>query len=114
MKSPPQNILVIDVGGTHVKFYAPGAGKPGKIFSGPAMTAAEMVAGVKQATASWQYDAVSIGYPGLVKNNRPLLKPHSLGGGNARLIGKFPPGVRPGKNSNAMRGGFRLWREPCA
>jgi hypothetical protein len=35
-----------------------------------------------------------------------------LGGGNARLIEKFPPGVRPGKNSNALRGGLRLWNEP--
>jgi polyphosphate glucokinase len=35
-----------------------------------------------------------------------------LGGGNARLIEKFPPGVVPGKNSNAIRGGQRLWKNP--
>jgi polyphosphate glucokinase len=218
----PKKILVIDVGGTHIKFRTPGSSKVVKIFSGPAMTAAEMAAGVKQATAGWKYDAVSIGYPGPVKNNRPLREPHNLGGGwvkfdfqkafgrpvkimndaamqalgghaggrmlflglgtglgsalvvdhivlplelahlpykknrsyeeylgtaglkrlglnkwrrhveevvallknallvddvilgggNARLVEKFPPGVRPGKNSNAMRGGLRLWREP--
>ncbi len=217
----PKRILVIDVGGTHVKFHAPGTGKPGKFISGPAMTAAEMAAGVKQATAGWKYDAVSIGYPGPIKNNRPQCEPHNLGGGwvkfnfpkafgcpvkmindaamqalgghvggrmlflglgtglgsalvvdhlvlplelahlpyrknrsyeeylgtaglkrlglkkwrhhvaevvrllknalladyvvlgggNARLIEKFPPGVRPGKNSNALRGGLRLWNE---
>ena len=35
-----------------------------------------------------------------------------LGGGNVRLIEKFPPGVRPGKNANAIRGGYRLWNQP--
>jgi len=34
-----------------------------------------------------------------------------LGGGNVRLIQKFPPGVTPGKNSNAMVGGRRLWEK---
>jgi polyphosphate glucokinase len=219
-QSSQKKILVIDVGGTHIKFHAPGTGKLNKIISGPAMTAAQMVASVKQATVGWKYDAVSIGYPGPVKNNRPLLEPHNLGGGwtkcnfkkafgcpvriindaamqalgghtggrmlflglgtglgsalvvddtvlplelahlpykknrsyeeylgiaglkrlgkkkwrhhvdevvallkdallvdyvvlgggNARLIEKFPPGVRPGKNSNAIRGGYRLWQ----
>jgi polyphosphate glucokinase len=32
-----------------------------------------------------------------------------LGGGNARLIKKLPPGARIGDNANAFRGGFRLW-----
>jgi len=37
-----------------------------------------------------------------------------VGGGNARLLKKLPPGVRMGKNENAFRGGFRLWEEqPC-
>jgi hypothetical protein len=34
-----------------------------------------------------------------------------LGGGNARLVKKVPPGVRLGKNGNAFLGGFRLWDE---
>jgi polyphosphate glucokinase len=223
MKAKPsrhKKILVVDVGGTHIKFHAPGTGKLVKIISGPAMTAAQMVDSVKQATAGWKYDAVSMGYPGPVKNNQPLLEPHNLGGGwtkfnfakafgcpiriindaamqalgghtggrmlflglgtglgsalvvgdtvlplelahlpykknrsyeeylgtaglkrlgkrkwqrhvaevvrllknallvdyvilgggNARLIEKYPPDVRPGKNSNAIRGGYRLWK----
>jgi hypothetical protein len=32
-----------------------------------------------------------------------------LGGGNARLLKKLPPGARLGANSNAFRGGYRLW-----
>jgi len=81
MKTKPKKILVIDVGGTHVKFHAPGSGAVVKILSGPAMTAADMVAGVKAASAGWKYDAISIGYPGPVKDNRPTREPHNLGGG---------------------------------
>lgn len=219
MKSPPKKILVLDVGGTHVKAYAPDTKKMAKFISGSAMTAADMVAAVKNISADWHYDAVAIGYPGPVKNNHPLLEPHNLGsgwvkfdyqkafgrpvrilndaamqalgghtggrmlflgfgtglgsalvvddtvlplelahlpykknrsyeeylgnaglkrlgkkkwryhvaavtnllkkallvdyvvlgGGNARLVENFPPGVRPGKNTNAQRGGLRLW-----
>jgi predicted NBD/HSP70 family sugar kinase len=35
-----------------------------------------------------------------------------LGGGNAKLLKKLPPGVRRGDNSTAFIGGFRLWEEP--
>jgi polyphosphate glucokinase len=34
-----------------------------------------------------------------------------LGGGNARLFKKLPPGIELGKNSNAIRGGERLWNK---
>ena len=81
MKTKAKKILVIDVGGTHIKFHAPGTGAVTKIISGPAMTAADMVNSVKKAAAGWQYDAVSIGYPGPVKDNRPAREPHNLGGG---------------------------------
>jgi polyphosphate glucokinase len=32
-----------------------------------------------------------------------------LGEGNAKLVGKLPPGCRTGDNANAFVGGFRLW-----
>jgi polyphosphate glucokinase len=32
-----------------------------------------------------------------------------LGGGNARLLKKLPPGSKVGDNANAFRGGLRLW-----
>ena len=32
-----------------------------------------------------------------------------LGGGNAKLLKKLPPGARMGNNVNAFAGGFRLW-----
>jgi polyphosphate glucokinase len=74
-------ILVIDVGGTHIKVLATGRRNRVKIDSGPAMTAAKMATAVKDAVADWNYDVVTIGYPGPVENNKPTQEPHNLGGG---------------------------------
>jgi len=74
-------VLVIDVGGTHVKVLATGRRTPRTIPSGPSMTAQEMVSAVKQLTARWRYDVVSMGYPGLVIHGRPVVEPHNLGCG---------------------------------
>ena len=75
------NILVIDVGGTHVKILATGQKEPIKIPSGPSMTAKKMAALVRKAAAGWKYDAVSIGYPGPVVHGMPVAEPHNLGKG---------------------------------
>ena len=75
------NVLVIDVGGTHVKILATGQKEPRKFASGPTLTAAQMVAGVKQLAAGWKYDAVSIGYPGPVLHGQPVAEPHNLAAG---------------------------------
>ena len=222
MNSNHKKVLVLDVGGTNVKIHATHSGQTVKIPSGPTMTAAKMAAAVKKITATWEFDVVSIGYPGPVFKNRPVREPHNLGGGwmkfdfkkafgrpvkivndaamqalgghhgghmlflglgtglgstlvvdevvlpleiahlpykknrtyeeylgnaglqrlgekkwlenvfkvvellknafiveyvvlgggNARLIKKFPPGIEPGKNTNAIRGGERLWNKP--
>ena len=74
-------ILVIDVGGTHVKVTATGRRGKVEIPSGPKMTAEKAVAAVKDATAGWEYDAVSMGYPGPVVHNCPFADPHNLGAG---------------------------------
>jgi polyphosphate glucokinase len=76
-----RRVLVIDVGGTHVKLLATGQKQELKIVSGPKMTAAEMVRKVKSATRNWQYDFVSIGYPGPVVHGRPLREPFNLAPG---------------------------------
>jgi polyphosphate glucokinase len=75
------NVLVVDVGGTHVKILATGQKELREFPSGPALTAKQMVAGVKKLAGNWKYDAVSIGYPGPVIRNRPLAEPHNLGRG---------------------------------
>jgi polyphosphate glucokinase len=74
-------VLVIDVGGTHVKILMTGQKEPLKIPSGPTMTATKMISVVKKATRTWKYDCVAIGYPGPIINGRPLREPHNLGGG---------------------------------
>lgn len=76
---------MIDVGGTHVKVLASGHRSEIKINSGPKMTAAAMVRAVRKAVAGWQFNAVSIGYPGPVVHGKPLLEPHNLGGGWVRF-----------------------------
>jgi len=221
MNSNRKKVLVLDVGGTHVKIHATHSGQTVNIISGPKLTAGQMAAAVKKITAGWEFDVVSIGFPGPAAKNKPLREPYNLGGGwmkfdfkrafgkpvrlvndaamqalgghhgghmlflglgtglgstlvlddvllplelahlpykksrtyeeylgnaglqrlgekkwlanvfkvidllknallaeyvvvgggNARLIKKFPPGVEPGKNSNAIRGGERLWNK---
>jgi polyphosphate glucokinase len=74
-------VLVVDVGGTHVKVLATGQKTPREFSSGPTLTAEHMVDGVKTVTAGWPYDAASIGYPGPVLHGRPIAEPRHLGGG---------------------------------
>ena len=74
-------VLVIDVGGTNVKLLATGQKEPRKYPSGPTMTASKMVQIAKKVAHDWDYDCVSLGYPGPIINGHPLREPHNLGGG---------------------------------
>jgi len=76
-----RRILVIDVGGTHVKLVVTGMKEPILIPSGPTLTPAVMMRQVKAALKNFPYDVVSIGYPGPVVHGRPLREPHNLGPG---------------------------------
>jgi polyphosphate glucokinase len=75
------NVLAVDVGGTHVKILASGHEEHREFPSGPALTAEQMVRGVKELAGDWKYDAVSIGYPGPVLHGRPVAEPHNLAAG---------------------------------
>jgi polyphosphate glucokinase len=75
------NVLAVDVGGTHVKILASGQKAHREFPSGPALTAEQMVRGVKELAGDWKYDAVSIGYPGPVLHGRPVAEPHNLAAG---------------------------------
>ena len=75
------NVLVVDVGGTHVKVLVTGETEPRKFDSSPKLTPQEMVAGVKKLAAGWNYEAVSVGFPGPVLRNRPIAEPPNLGKG---------------------------------
>src|ERR1039457_7476245 len=76
-----RRILVIDVGGTHVKVLVTGMKQPILIPSGPTLTPAVMIRQVKHAVTNFPYDLVSIGYPGPVVHGRPLREPYNLGKG---------------------------------
>jgi polyphosphate glucokinase len=74
-------VLVIDIGGTHVKIMATGHGKERKAESGPGMSAREMVAVVLDLAGDWKFKAVSMGYPGPVVHGKPVLEPKHLAPG---------------------------------
>jgi polyphosphate glucokinase len=74
-------VLTLDVGGTHVKFELSGRSERREFESGPKLSAKRMVEQVKRLTPDWDYDVVSIGYPGLVARNRITAEPHNLGRG---------------------------------
>ena len=81
MTNQPLKILVLDVGGTHVKILATGHKTFIEIPSGPKMTPRKMVADVRRAIAGWEYAAATIGYPGPVVHGKPVSDPHNLGPG---------------------------------
>ena len=74
-------ILAIDVGGQHVKVLATGQTEPRRMNSGPKLKPRQMVEGVKSMTADWDFDVISLGYPGQVVHNMPAHDPVNLGKG---------------------------------
>ena len=75
------NVLVIDVGGNHVKILLTGEETRRRFESGPKMTAADMVEGVKKSAEGWEFDVVSLGYPAPVLRGRPVSEPRNLAAG---------------------------------
>jgi polyphosphate glucokinase len=74
-------ILVVDIGGTNIKVASSEMRVPVKIPSGPTMTAEQMTKDVLTTTSGWDYDCISIGYPGPVVHDHPLAEPHNLAPG---------------------------------
>ena len=56
-------VLVVDVGGSHVKVLASGEQEPRRADSGPDLTAAQMVEAAKELADDWTWDSVSVGIP---------------------------------------------------
>ena len=76
-----KKVLAVDIGGTHVKILATGRRARRRVESGPTMTAQQMVDAVKQMAEGWEYDVITLGFPGPVLHNKPLLEPVNLGSG---------------------------------
>ena len=75
------NVLVVDIGGTHVKILTTGQDTPRQCDSGPMLTPKKMVSQVRKLSSGWRYDVVSVGYPGPVLRGRPVSEPPNLGAG---------------------------------
>jgi glucose-6-phosphate isomerase len=74
-------VLVVDVGGTHVKLMHSGSPEARKFDSGDGFTPQQVVAGIKANTADWKYDAVTIGIPSPVLRGQVVEEPWNLGTG---------------------------------
>ena len=74
-------VLVVDIGGTNVKMLASGKLSPRKFASGPELTPQGMVEQVRTEARDWDYEAVSIGYPGPVLGGQAITEPNNLGSG---------------------------------
>lgn len=74
-------VLVIDIGGNSVKVLVSGETDPRKFPSGATLTPRQMVSNVLKLTEDWKYGAVSMGYPGKVRDNQPVTEPFNLGRG---------------------------------
>lgn len=78
-------VLVVDVGGTHVKLRSSGRRLTVKIPSGPALTPRRLVRDVLAATQGWRYDVLTLGLPCPIVRGRPVGDPHNLGPGWRRF-----------------------------
>jgi predicted NBD/HSP70 family sugar kinase len=77
----PSRVLVLDVGGSHVKLAFSDSAHERKILSGPTLTPAKMLRGLAPVLRGQKYDAVAIGYPGAVHRGRITREPFHLGKG---------------------------------
>jgi hypothetical protein len=78
---PVRRVLTIDIGGSNVKVLVNGETEPRRHASGKTLTPARLIEIVRELTEDWRYDAVSIGYPGLVGKSGPSSEPGNLGPG---------------------------------
>jgi predicted NBD/HSP70 family sugar kinase len=74
-------VLAVDIGGTKIKALATGQTEPRKAVSGRGLTPSRMVEIVRTLADEWEFQAISIGYPGLVGPGGPRSEPGNLGAG---------------------------------
>ena len=77
----PSTILVIDIGGSLVKILVTGETEPRLRRSGRHLTPPQLVAAVHELAEGWTYEAISMGYPGVVGARGPRAEPGNLGPG---------------------------------
>ena len=75
------DVLVIDVGGTHVKMQTSVHRETRRFRSGPGLTPEKLMARVVDLVSDWPYAVVSVGLPASVHANAPTDEPGNLGSG---------------------------------
>ena len=75
------NVLVIDVGGSHVKLCISELAEVRRFDSAPDLTPRALIARVHEMTRDWTYNVVALGYPGQVDADGPVAEPGNLGSG---------------------------------
>lgn len=75
------DVLVIDIGGTSVKFWHTAHEEHRKFPSGKDLTPERMVQHAKELVDDWQWEAIALGLPCRVSNGRPVEDPQNLGPG---------------------------------
>lgn len=74
-------ILTLDVGGTNIKAKIQGPEERRKFPSGAHITPDVMVEGVQEMVSDWEFDVISIGFPGIIKQGQIINEPANLGNG---------------------------------
>jgi len=75
------DVLVIDIGGSHVKLFESIDGRSSQFDSDRALTPESPVERVVEHTNGWLYEVVSIGFPGAAGPSGPRRNPPKLGSG---------------------------------
>lgn len=75
-----RKILVVDIGGSHVKLMI-SPRETRKFDSGMKLSPRQLLAEIKENTQDWNYDAVSIGFPSVVKKGRIVKEAKHLASG---------------------------------
>ena len=74
-------VLVIDVGGTHIKMRLSTAPERRQFDSGDGFTPQQLVDGVRKHAAGWAFDVATIGIPSPVIRGQVMAEPWNLGRG---------------------------------
>lgn len=74
-------VLVVDVGGSHIKVLVSGEAESRRARSDRTLTPTEMVVAALGAANGWRWDVVSVGVPAPVHGGRVVSEPFNLGKG---------------------------------
>ncbi len=74
-------VLVVDIGGSHVKLLASDQSEPRRFDSGQDLAPQPLVERVRAHARGWEYNVIALGYPGAVGPDGPVAEPGNLGQG---------------------------------